>query len=228
MRIQSSFAVGHCLRQDGLGGCLLVAGSAGSVPGDSRPLAFAAFASWLVTEAIGAFMLRSWIVSGGRRQPRDQPETTPAWAVFGHAGLAATGFASWVSFLLTSWAGLAWLAIGLLALAIGLGISTVTLWTPYPARRPGTADPADRAGAEPERLKPKPSDMITDEMLAHALSDEALTSKLVDELLERMLAAPVPAIRHRRLDLAPLVPAAHGLTAVATFLLAMLAATTAG
>lgn len=203
-------------------GCVPMATGAAPVPGDSHSLAFAALASWLITEAIGAFMLRSWIVSGGRRRPRDQPETTPAWAVFGHAGLAATGFGGWVGFLLTSWAGLAWLAIGLMALAIGLGISTVTLWTPYPARRTRRPDPADSEG----RLEPR--DTMTDEVLAHALSDEMLTSKLVDELLARMLAAPAPAIRHRRLDLVPLVPAAHGLAAVATFLLAMLAATAAG
>ena len=32
---------------------------------------------------------------------------------------------------------LAWAAVALLMVAVGLGLCTVTLWTPYPARKPG-------------------------------------------------------------------------------------------
>ena len=56
--------------------------------------------------------------------------------VLGHAGLAFAGFTCWVSFLISAVDPLAWLSVGFLAPAIGLGISTVTVWTPYPARRP--------------------------------------------------------------------------------------------
>ena len=56
------------------------------------------------------------------------------------------------------------------------------------------------------------------------LADEALTSRLVDDLLARMLAEPSPAPHRPRWNLAPLIPAAHGVFAIATFLLATLAA----
>jgi hypothetical protein len=68
--------------------------------------------------------------------------------------------------------------------------------------------------------------MLTEEMLARALRDKALTSRLVDDLLASMLAVPPPA-RRPKWRLAPLIPAAHGLTAMATILLAVLAAVAA-
>jgi hypothetical protein len=49
----------------------------------------------------------------------------------------------------------------------------------------------------------------------------------VDELLASMLASTRPAIdRRRRLE--PVIPVAHGVAAVVTFLFVMLAAITAG
>jgi hypothetical protein len=117
--------------------------------------------------------------------------------------------------------------VGLLAPAIGLGISTVTIWTPYPARPPASGqrsprdDPRQRAGT--------PAILVTNEMLDRVLANEALTSELVDDLVERMLAEPPPAKRaSRRWRLAPVIPVLHGALALATFLLAVLAAITAG
>jgi hypothetical protein len=182
--------------------------------------------------------------------------------IFGHAGLAFTGFAGWVSYLLTGSPALAWLAVGFLAPAVGLGISTVTVWTPYPARRdaagaetpadpccngpdgqgPGGEEPGkDGAGdgpadhrtgaavspAEHARSDDASAGLLTDEMLARALSDEALTSRFIDDLLADMRTAPPPLARKQRWHLAPLIPAAHGLTAVATIALAVLAAVAA-
>ena len=61
-------------------------------------------------------------------------------------------------------------------------------------------------------------------MLDRALESDALTGKLVDDLLERMLADPAPPPRKdRRWQLAPVIPILHGLLAIVTFLLAMLA-----
>lgn len=232
----------------------------GAAPGqpDSRALAIAALVSWLVAEGLGAWMLGSWIASGGPRQQGAGPDSVPRPVIFGHAGLALAGFACWVGFVATGLAVLAWLAIGFLAPAIGLGISTVTLWTPYPAHRAaaGTESPAgprddgpdgqgpghDRAGVGPGDHgtgsdaaafpghapgDDVPGGMITDEMLARALADEALTSRLVEDMLARMLAHPRPAAGRPKLDLAPLIPAAHGILAIATFLLAMLGAVAA-
>jgi len=142
--------------------------------------------------------------------------------IFGHAGLAFTGFVCWISFLLTSSAALAWLGVGLLAPAIGLGISTVTVWTPYPAHR--AMPEAERLADPPDSARPPPADGANPEVLGSALSDEALTSKLIDDLLASVLATPPPTAQWPGRRLAPLIPAAHGVLAIFTFLFAMLAA----
>jgi hypothetical protein len=195
-------------------GCLLAAPGAAPGLAGSRALAFATLISWLIAEGLGAYMLSRWLASGGARQHRAQPDGVPRSVIFGHAGLAFTGFTGWVSFLATGSAALAWLAICFLAPAIGLGIAIVTVWTPYPARRAA-------AGAEP------PAGIGAGETLAGALSDETLTSRLIDDLLASMLAVPQPAARRPKWHLAPVIPAAHGAAALATFLLAILAAVAA-
>src|SRR5262245_5759755 len=88
-----------------------------------RGLAVAALISWLAAEGLGAGMFRSWLAGGGReRQGQGQQDSVPPALIIGHAGLAFAGFVSWVSFLVTGTPALAWLAIGFLAPAIGLGI----------------------------------------------------------------------------------------------------------
>ena len=208
----------------------------GVAPGvaHGRGLGFATLACWLAAEGLGAYMLGRWVASGGPRLQRGRPDRVSPAVIFGHAGLAFTGFVGWVSFLVTGSAALAWLAIGFLAPAIGLGISTVTVWTPYPAHRAGAGadDPSRRdKGGDVPSVPPgqaRAADMLagafTNERLARVLADEALTSRLVDDLLARMLAEPSPAPHRPRWNLAPLIPAAHGVFAIATFLLATLAA----
>jgi hypothetical protein len=179
----------------------------------------ATLVSWLMTEALGGYMLGAWIRSGGNQVKRDVPGAVPRSVVFGHAGLAFTGLIWWISFAVTGHAALAWLSIGFLAPAIGLGISTVTLWTPHPTRR---------ASAEPER--PAYDGVLgisTDEMLAAALEDEALTTKLVDELVASVLDRPKLRSRRPKWQLTPLIPAAHGLLAMITVLFAVVAAVSA-
>jgi hypothetical protein len=214
-----------CLR-----GCLSAASGAASAPA-GHSLAVATLISWLLAELLGAYMLRSWFASGGARQRRSRLDTSrldrsrtdtsrldtiSLPLVLGHAGLAFAGFTCWVSFLISAAAPLAWLSIGFLAPAIGLGISTVTVWTPYPARRPERL-----RGPSPGATQPR--DLRADATLDDTLADEALTSKLVEDLLARMLAEP-PSARRPRWQLAPLVPILHGVLAITTFLLAMLAA----
>jgi hypothetical protein len=164
--------------------------------------------------------------------------------IFGHAGMALTGFVSWVSFLFSGSVALAWISIGFLAPAIGLGISTVTVWTPFPVHRRrhnDTPQGKSRAGEQSEgaqaapdggsaadgavapAMQATPAILVTNEMLDRALEDEALADRLVDDLLGRMLASPSPTPpRNRRWQLAPVIPIAHGLLAIVTFLIAML------
>ncbi len=191
---------------------------AGVVMPGGPGLAAAALLAWLVAEALGAWMLRRWIVAGGGRRAARREDGASAPVIFGHAGLALAGLTSWVVFLATRSPPAAWLAVGLLAPAIGLGVSTVTTWTPYPVRPP--PGPADGQGrAVPASPGTGPQD---DAALRDALANEALTGQLVDDLLARMLAEPRPARRPRG-RLAPLIPALHGVAAIATFLLAVLA-----
>lgn len=207
-------------------GCLVAAGTDILGHPAGRALALAAFASWLVTEALGAYMLRSWIISGSARQRRSRSDAMPVPVLAGHAGLAFTGFACWVSFLATTSPVAAWLALGFLTPAIGLGISTVTVWTPYPARRgrPGPAGHPDErhVAGDTHRYEGNEaaSRSIPDDLLARALADEELTGRLVDRLLAANLEQPGPP----RLDYRPLVPLAHGTMAIFTFLLVTLAA----
>ena len=61
-------------------------------------------------------------------------------------------------------------------------------------------------------------------MLNRALTDEVLLSQLVDDVVASARAAPPGAGQGRRKHLATIIPAAHGVAAIATFLLAVLTA----
>jgi hypothetical protein len=206
--------------------CLLAAGDRADGWAGGRGLAVAALISWLLAEGLGAAMFSSWLASGGARERGGQArrDGVPPVLILGHAGLALAGFVSWVSFLVTGRPALAWLAIGFLAPAIGLGISTVTVWTPFPGRPPG---PGGHSPGSPGLDAPDgtPAILVTNEMLDQVLANEALTGELVDDLVERMLTRPAqPQPVSRGWQLAPVIPILHGVLAIATFLLAMLAA----
>jgi manganese efflux pump family protein len=188
--------------------------------------------TWLVTAGIGAYMLSALIARGGLRQQRATRGALPPAVLFGHFSLALTGLVVWVSYLVTGWAALAWSAVGLLMPAIGLGISTVTLWTPYPGPR-DAARPSPltgQSGADPAggRLAAPAEDALasrlSDEALASALADAVRTGELIDDLVARMLAEPTRAARKPVWHLRALVPIGHGVAAAATFLLAVLTA----
>ena len=169
-----------------------------SFPGHS--LAIAAGISWLLTAGIGVYMLRTWVTRGGLRAQRATGVGVPPAVVFGHAGAALAGLVVWVSYAAAGWVPLAWLGLVFIAAAIALGICTVTLWTPYPIAVPETAAPPPAAREDPGAVT------VTDEMIA------------------RLLADPFPVRRRPRLRLEPVIPVGHGFAALATFMLAMLAA----
>jgi len=118
---------------------------------------------------------------------------------------------------------------------IGLGICTVTLWAPYPTppgRGAPVTDDAGPGGAGPvSGMLAAPAenaigDRVTDEALATALSSEALAGQLINDMLAGLPGQQPPARRSLR-HLAPLIPAGHGLAAVATFVLTVLSAVNA-
>jgi hypothetical protein len=166
---------------------------------------FATLICWLVTASLGAFMLRTWLARGGLAGERAKPGGLPPSLIFCHAAAALTGLLIWAAFLASGARPLAWTAVGLLMVAVGLGLCTVTLWTPYPAHKPG-----ERPPAVPEYAPKQPEFTVTDEMIA------------------RLMANPGPPRRPGpiRPNPAVLVPIAHGFAAIGTFLLAVLSAIT--
>lgn len=177
---------------------------------------FAALVSWLVTISLGAFMLRTWLARGGLSRERARPGGLPPQLIFGHAGLAVTGLLIWTAYLAAGTRALAWTGVGVLMVTVCLGLCTVTLWTPYPARRPGErrAAPRDEPPAAPETAA-GPGD-----------GGDPLTYQVTDEMIARLLSDPFPGARHRpvRPNPAVLVPVAHGFAAIGTFVLAVMAA----
>ncbi len=175
-------------------------------------MAIAAAVAWVLTASIGVYMLRTWVARGGLRRQRATGVGVPPAVVFGHAGAALTGLLIWLGFIQTGWDPLAWLGVTVIAGTIALGICTVTLWTPYPVIVPFAAAPA----AAPVTAERRPG------------PDEAPEAfKVTDEMIAGLLADPFPASRRPRLKLAPLIPVTHGLAALTTFMLAVLAAISA-
>jgi hypothetical protein len=202
------------------------------VPG----LAFVTLTVWLIAGAAGLYMFRSWLGHGGLRHQRSRTDGLPPAVIFTHFGLGAIGLAAWIGYLVTGWDALAWTAVGLLMPGIGLGICTVTLWTPFPTpAEPGPPFPPDDAGpggAGPATgMLATPTEdaiagQVSNEALAKTLSSEALTGRMINEMLAGLPQQQVPQRRSRR-HLAPLIPAGHGLAAMLTFVLAVVTAISA-
>jgi hypothetical protein len=187
----------------------------------NHSLADSALVCWVLAEALGAYMLRNWVASGAARTRKARPDGMSLPVLVGHAGLNLTGMLCWIAFLLSRSPVAAWLALGFMVPAIGLGVSTVSVWTPYPVRSP--AEPA-----EPARPADWRHAAIPDDVLKRALEDEAFASKLAEDLLIRNLEYEARSTdRVMRLDARAAVPIAHGVLAIATFLLVTLAAISA-
>jgi len=212
-----------------LAGLEYIHSGAAAAPG--RTLAFVTLGTWLFDAVSGGYMLRTWIVRGGLRRQRASDRLAPR-VVFAHFGMASTGLLVWASYLVTRWIVLAWLAVGLLMVVIGLGVSTVTVWTPFPAHRADGGTGPDHAGgrgpAYDDAFAAPAEDALTggptDEMLNRALTDDVLLSQLVEDVVARARDAPSRAARRHRAQLAILIPASHGLAAITTMVLAVLTA----
>jgi hypothetical protein len=112
----------------------------------SGALGLATLLTWVFTAGIGAYMLRSLVIHGALRRQRSVRDGLSPRVLYGHFSLALTGLVVWAVFVVTGWGPLAWVAVVLLAPAIGLGICTVTLWTPYPRPAGDTGQAAGQPG----------------------------------------------------------------------------------
>ena len=193
-------------------------------------LGYATLIAWLIAGAAGLYMFRTWLSRGGLSHQRSRSDGLPPVVIFTHLSLGALGLFAWVGYLVTGLDALAWTAVGLLMPGIGLGICTVTLWTPYPPLSPprpagdigpGGAGPATGMLATP--AEDAIAGHVSNEALAKTLSSEMLTGRLINEALSS-LPQPPPREHKSRGHLAPLIPAGHGLAALVTFLLAVVTA----
>ena len=178
---------------------------------------FATLISWLLTASMGGFMLRTWLARGGLGRERARVGGLPPQLIFGHAGLALSGLLVWSGYVATGMRAVAWTAVGLLMVTISLGLCTVTLWTPYPARRPGEwRAPTDESPV-----------VVPDNPAGVDGSPDEPESLVTDEMIAQLLAEPVGPRRPRPIRPNPevLVPIAHGFAAIGTFVLAVMAAT---
>ena len=181
---------------------------------------FATLISWLVTASLGGYMLHTWLARGGLRRERARAGGLPPPLIFSHAGLAISGLLIWAAFVASGARALAWTAVAVLMVTVGLGLCTVTLWTPYPARRPGErrdATPWDEAVV-----------VLADTAKSPAAEPGPQAYQVTDEMIARLLEDPFPRPRRHliRPNPAVLVPIAHGFAAIATFVLAVTAAST--
>lgn len=117
-------------------------------------MSVAALIAWLVTASSGAYVLGSWVAHGGTFQRRagSAAAGSPPAVVFGHFGLALSGLAVWVAYLIAGWAPLAWAAVVVLVPVAGLGIATLAVGLPHrlsPAAGDGPADAAGRGAGNP-------------------------------------------------------------------------------
>jgi hypothetical protein len=214
--------MGVTLRSTVVAGVMLTS----RTPEPARTLGFVTLATWLLDAISGGYMLRTWITRGGLRRQRAADGLAPA-VVFSHFGLASTGLLLWIAYLVTRLILFAWLAVGGLVIVIGLGISAVTVWTPYPAPKPkpeagppGQPATGALAGPDEEMI----SRQVTDEMLTRALTDEMLLRQLVEDVIANVPAQPARRRRRPRPHLTTLIPAGHGIAALATMVLAVLTA----
>ena len=199
----------------------------------SGALGLATLLTWIFTASIGAYMLRSLVSHGALGRQRSVRDGLSPRVLYGHFSLALSGLVVWAAFLATGWGPLTWVAVALLTPAIGLGICTVTLWTPYPrppgepARAAGPGRPADDGHGQGLLAPPAQDDAagrVTDATLARALTDEVLAARLVDEVIASLPEGTPRRPRKPRVYPAAVIPFGHGLGALATFTLAVVTA----
>jgi hypothetical protein len=200
----------------------------------------ATLACWVLTASLGGYMLRTWLAHGGLRRERARAGGLPPQLIFGHMGLALTGLALWTAYTISGSRAVCWAAVGIIIGAIALGICTVTLWTPYPATAPGEPLMGDPRSSHPASPPPSasPSSSVSSASPSSSASPPASGSApgphssfddddprftVTDEMIAQLLEDPYPPKRERvsGVHFSTLVPVAHGISAIATFVLAV-------
>jgi manganese efflux pump family protein len=210
----------------------LPAASRSSASGGGKDLAMgvAALFAWLVTAGSGAYVLGSWITQGGSLRHRAGSTSTgsPPTVIFGHFGLALSGLVIWVAYLVTGWAALAWTAVGVLLPVAGLGMATLAIGLPgyrtpdVPGHNAAAAAGHSTAAVAASDDSAAGADGTQTIRIgaggAQTISRGKDGGQLANIGTRRTGTLPV------RARLSPLVVAGHGVLAVTTVLLVLLAA----
>ena len=98
-------------------------------------------ATWLLTVAAGSYLLFGSLLRGRRREHHagGGPRRRLTVAYF-HAGLAVTGLLIWTAFVASGWTPVAWIAVGVLTVVLGLGMATLFASIAATADAPATAE----------------------------------------------------------------------------------------
>lgn len=180
----------------------------------------AALISWLVTATGGFVMLGIWIARGGVRQQRTNASRFPAPVIFGHFALAAAGLVVWIAYLVADKEALAWTAFGLLLPVALLGFVMLARW--IPVYRAGPAAAGTTAGTTAAATSTSASASGTAGRTGGTNAPSRRRHTGVGSGPGADTA--VPAERHFPV----VVVAGHGLFAVVTLVLVLLAALGAG
>jgi hypothetical protein len=96
-------------------------------------VAVAAACLWGLTALAGLLLFGTWLTNGGVRRGvarHGQHRRLPRTLVFGHAAWAAAGLLVWIGFLTLERAELTWAALGVVVVAIILGLMMFLRWVP--------------------------------------------------------------------------------------------------
>jgi manganese efflux pump family protein len=195
----------------------------------------AALFAWLVTAGSGAYVLGSWITHGGslRRRAGGASTGSPPTVIFGHFGLALSGLVIWIAYLVTGWAALAWAAVGVLLPVAGLGMATLAVGLPGYRTRNVTGHNAaavtdsDYSAGDADAGDADALTIGTGTGGARAIrigADGAQTISRGNDASQPIISGARTGAVSVRTRLSPLVVAGHGLLAVTTMLLVLLAA----
>ena len=213
-------------------------GSSAARGGRDLAMGVAALFAWLVTAGSGAYVLGSWITHGGslRRRAGGASTGSPPTVIFGHFGLALSGLVIWIAYLVTGWAALAWAAVGVLLPVAGLGMATLAVGLPGYRTRNVTGHNAaavtdsDYSAADAGDADAGDADALTigtGTGGARAIrigADGAQTISRGNDASQPIISGARTGAVSVRTRLSPLVVAGHGLLAVTTMLLVLLAA----
>jgi manganese efflux pump family protein len=219
----------------GTGSLPIASGSSAARGGKDLAMSVAALFAWLVTAGSGAYVLGSWITHGGSLRHRTGGTSTgsPPTVIFGHFGLALSGLVIWVAYLVTGWAALAWTAVGVLLPVAGLGMATLAVGLPgYRNHTVTDGDLSVRDGHDASALTfdaGTAGDVTANTGTggAQAIRTGAAGAQTIsrgNDASQPVISSARAGAVSVRARLSPLVVVGHGLLAVTTMLLVLLAA----